>query len=300
MRKVHNMAVSIREALQRASLFLESKGIEDALFLAEYAIRHVKGLDRTHFFASMGEELSQEDWLRIESVIKRRGDGEPFQYIIGEQEFYGLIFKVNPSVLIPRPETELLVEEILKRADELWPPEDKLSVADIGTGSGAIVVTLAAEGNDNWEFIATDIAPESLETARLNAKNNDVGDKIDFVQGDLLAPLRERNQRVHVLVSNPPYIPSYDVTQLDIQVKDHEPLRALDGGQDGLDFYRRMAHDLPDVLREKALLGWEIGIHQAEAVHSLLQQTGLFYEVYIIDDLQGIGRHVIGLRDNSK
>ncbi|WCK54364.1 peptide chain release factor N(5)-glutamine methyltransferase [Aneurinibacillus sp. Ricciae_BoGa-3] len=294
------MAVSIREALKRASLFLEAKGIEDALFLAEYAIRHVKGWDRTRFFASMGDELSQQDWLKVESIIKRRGEGEPFQYIVGEQEFYGLTFKVNPSVLIPRPETELLVEEILKKATSLWPPEEKLAVADIGTGSGAIIVTLAVEGNNNWEYIATDIAQESLDTAALNAKNNGVGDKISFVQGDLLAPLRERDQRVDILVSNPPYIPSYDVTQLDVQVKAHEPLRALDGGEDGLDFYRRMARDLPDVLQNKALLGLEVGIHQSEAVRGLLLDTGLFHKVYIIDDLQGIGRHVLGLRDSNK
>ena len=288
--------MTTREALQKASRFLEEKNIDDALFLAEYALRHALGWDRTTLFTRLNEVLPEEMWARVEQIIQRRAAGEPMQYITGEQEFYGLTFEVNPDVLIPRPETELLVEEVLKQAGELWSEKAALQIADIGTGSGAIVVTLAVEGDSNWAYTAVDIAQTSLDTAQRNAERHGVDDRIQFVQGDLLTPLLETGQRVDILVSNPPYIPSFDVTQLDTQVKDHEPLRALDGGEDGLDFYRRMVQALPHVLHDRAIVGWEVGIHQAETVCSWLADTGLFSRTYIVEDLAGIGRHVIGIK----
>lgn len=289
-------AITVREALQKASRFLRENNIEDAIFLAEYAIRHALGWDRTCFISRMSHLLTAEEWDVIEAIIRRRAAGEPMQYIVGSQEFYGLEFKVNPSVLIPRPETELLVEEIVTRARELWSEDAKLSVVDIGTGSGAIAVTLAVIGGRSWKVTATDIAEESLITACLNAERHGVKHKLSFVQGDLLDPLLQQEHTVDILVSNPPYIPSFDVTQLDMQVKDHEPLRALDGGEDGLDFYHQMIQGLSCILKERALLGWEVGIHQAEIVRGWLEDTGLFSEVYIVRDLAGIGRHVIAVR----
>lgn len=288
--------MTTREALQKASRFLQAENIEDALFLAEYALRHALGWDRTTLFSRMNEPLPTDMWARVEAIIRRRAAGEPMQYIIGEQEFYGLTFEVNPDVLIPRPETELLVEEVLKQAHQMWPAMNNLHIADIGTGSGAIAVTLAVEGEESWVYTAVDIAQTSLDTARRNAERHGVESRICFVQGDLLTPLLESGQRVDILVSNPPYIPSFDVTQLDTQVKDHEPLRALDGGEDGFDFYRRMVRELPNVLAERAVVGWEVGIHQAETVRAWLVDTGLFARVYIVDDLAGIGRHVIGIK----
>ncbi|WP_236692666.1 peptide chain release factor N(5)-glutamine methyltransferase [Aneurinibacillus tyrosinisolvens] len=288
--------MKIREALQKASRFLQEKQIEDALFLAEYAIRYVLGWDRTRLFSNMSQELGDAEWEKVREVIERRAAGEPMQYITGEQEFYGLDFIVNPSVLIPRPETELLVEEILNQAKELWPASAPLLVADIGTGSGAIAVTLAVHGNNNWTYRAVDIAQESLNTAKRNAERHGVAEKIAFLQGDLLAPLLDGQRKVDILVSNPPYIPSHDVTELDTQVKDHEPLRALDGGEDGFDFYRRLVAGLPAVLKEKALVGWEVGIHQADTVCRWLEDTGLFERVNIVKDLAGIPRHVLAVR----
>lgn len=292
--------ITIREALQKASRFLREKGIEDAAFLAEYAIRHVLDWDRTQFISQMSYRLAATEWEMVQAVLVRRAAGEPMQYIVGEQEFYGLAFEVNPSVLIPRPETELLVEEIIRRAHMIWSEEAVLEVADIGTGSGAIAVTLAAFGCPNWHVTATDIAKESLATARRNAIRHGVEQKIAFMQGDLLAPLLQGGRSVDILVSNPPYIPSYDVGQLDVQVKGHEPLRALDGGEDGLVFYRRMIQDMARVLKRNALLGFEVGIHQAELVRDWLDETGLFSEAYIVKDLAGIGRHVIGVRSEKQ
>ncbi|RXT08693.1 peptide chain release factor N(5)-glutamine methyltransferase [Ammoniphilus sp. CFH 90114] len=276
-------SMTVREALRRASSFMES--LEDNRFLAEIMIRHVLNWDRTQFFLGMEETITERQWAEVESLVKIRVQGTPIQYLTGEQEFYGLTFKVNPSVLIPRPETEILVEEVLRRRN----PQARLSVADIGTGSGAIAVTLAV--HSTWKMYAVDIAQESLDTARKNSEVHGVVDRISFLKGDLLSPLPEP---VDILVSNPPYIPTQDVLELDVQVKDHEPMRALDGGMDGLDFYRRICDGLSGVLRWEGLVAFEVGMGQAQEVEKLLQESGMIARTEIIKDLAGIQRIVIG------
>ena len=173
-------------------------------------------------------------------------------------------------MLIPRPETEILVEEVLRRRDA----KDPLVVADIGTGSGAIAITLAV--HSEWKCFAVDIAQESLDLALENSRLNDVEQKVTFIQGDLLEPLREAGHKVDILVSNPPYIPTADIAELDVQVRVHEPMRALDGGDDGLVFYRRICAGLPDVLRSGGLVAFEVGIGQAEDVRKLLSIADWF------------------------
>jgi release factor glutamine methyltransferase len=276
--------VTVREALRRASSLMES--LTDGRFLAEMLIRHVLGVDRTHFLMQLNDELSSEQWEKIEDLVKQRVSGIPVQYLMGEQEFYGLPFHVNASVLIPRPDTEVLVEEVLRHRN----PQEKLLAADIGTGSGAIAVALAK--NSQWELLAVDIAEESLDIAMENSKRNGVEDRITFLQGDLLAPLKTK---VDILVSNPPYIPSRDILDLDVQVRVHEPYRALDGGEDGLDFYRRICDGLNDVLKPGGMVAFEVGIHQARAVEQLILARGMFTETKVICDLAGIERVVIGL-----
>lgn len=288
--------ITVREAMQQASRFFESKNIPDGPFLAEYILRHCLGWDRTAFLTRLQEPLPPDSWDKIAEIIERRASGEPLQYIFGEQEFYGLPFHVNPSVLIPRPETELLVEEALHRIPEIFPEEQTLVVVDVGTGSGAIIVSMAVFGSARWKYLALDISPEALKTAEGNARRNGVSQQISFFEGDLLSPFQDGKVPIHVLLSNPPYIPSADIEELDPQVKDHEPLSALDGGIDGLDLYRRMISQLPPVIGEKAFVGFEVGMGQAEDVKALLEDTGLFQETYIINDYAGIGRHVIAIR----
>lgn len=278
-------SVTVREALNRASSFMES--LDDGQFLAEIMIRHQLGWDRTQFFLGMNEPISEENWSAIEQMVKDRLSGIPVQYLIGEQEFYGLVFQVNPSVLIPRPETEILVEQVLKRRD----PQAALVGADIGTGSGAIVVSLAV--HSQWRMYAVDIAQESLDTAQKNSQIHGVENRITFLQGDLLAPVPGP---VDILVSNPPYIPSEDILELDVQVKDHEPMRALDGGADGLNFYRRLCQGLPDVLRPGGLVAFEVGMGQAREVEQLMLASGVIVRTEVIADLAGIERIVIGER----
>lgn len=276
-------AITVREALKRASSFMES--LEDGRFLAEIIVRHVLGWDRTRLFLGMEDRVSEQQWSEMEQMVQKRLQGIPVQYLIGEQEFYGLSFRVNPSVLIPRPETEILVEQVLQRRD----PAASLTVADIGTGSGAIAVSLAV--HSQWKIFAVDIAQESLDTAQENSQIHGVDKKIAFLKGDLLDPVA---QPVDILVSNPPYIPSRDVLELDVQVKDHEPMRALDGGEDGLDFYRRICQGLPQVLRPDGLVAFEVGMGQARDVEQLLLASGVISRTEVIEDLAGIQRIVIG------
>ncbi|WP_100523492.1 peptide chain release factor N(5)-glutamine methyltransferase [Mycobacteroides abscessus] len=281
-------SLTVREALNRASSFMES--LDDGRFLAEIMIRHQLGWDRTQFFLGMNDSLSEEDWSAIERMVNDRLSGIPVQYLIGQQEFYGLLFEVNPSVLIPRPETEILVEQVLKHCD----PQAALVGADIGTGSGAIAVSLAV--HSQWRMYAVDIAQESLDTAQKNSRTHGVEHQMTFLQGDLLVPLPEP---VDILVSNPPYIPSQDILELDVQVKDHEPMRALDGGVDGLDFYRRLCEGLPKVLRPGGFVAFEVGMGQAREVECLMQASGVIERTEVIADLAGIERIVMGKRGKS-
>jgi release factor glutamine methyltransferase len=277
--------IRLREALQRASLLMRE--LEDHKYLAELILRHTLDLDRTQFLLNLNEEITPEQWEKTEQLIQKRLSGIPLQYLFGEQEFYGLPFHVDPTVLIPRPETEILVEEVLRRRD----PKSPLIAADIGTGSGAIAVALAV--NSDWRFLAVDIAAESLETAKRNSTLNHVEAKIDFLQGDMLQPL-EGKGKVDILVSNPPYIPTEDIADLNIQVRKHEPMRALDGGKDGLDFYRKICSGLPHVLQPNGLVAFEVGRGQAQDVAALLLASGTVQKIDIIKDLAGIERIVIG------
>lgn len=284
---------TIREALTRASSFLREAGAKDPGFEAELLLRHCLGWDRTRFLISLTDPVPAEVVERLDELLWRRSRHEPLQYMFGSQEFYGRPFAVRPGVLIPRPETEILVEQVLLHARQLWPDTAVLDVADIGTGSGAICVTLACE-RPGWNVTTVDLSPDATAIARENAER--LGARIRFLQGDLVQPLLAAGEQVDILVSNPPYIPSTDVDQLDAEVLEHEPRLALDGGADGLDCYRRLCQALPSVLKARALVAYEVGIHQSRAVADLLTASGVIADVQIVPDLAGIERVVIGIR----
>lgn len=289
--------VTIREALSRASSFLRKQGVADPMFEAELLVRHCLGWDRTRFLISMGEPIPVAARDQLAALFERRSRREPLQYMFGTQEFYGRPFHVRPGVLIPRPETEILVEQLLCRAEKLWPADQSLQVVDIGTGSGAICVTIACE-RPHWQVSTVDLSPDATAIARENAEQ--LGARVRFLQGDLVQPLLEAHERVDILVSNPPYIPSRDVDELDDEVKAYEPRLALDGGDDGLDCYRRLCDALPSLLKQTALVGFEVGIHQARDVASLMKASGVIDQVEIVADLAGIDRVVIGIRTDRK
>ena len=284
---------SIREALAGASSFLRDCGVKDPAFEAELLIRHCLGWDRTRFLTSMAEPLPADAADKLADLCRRRAANEPLQYMFGQQEFYGRPFAVGPGVLIPRPETEILVEQVLHAADRMWGADSRLQVADIGTGSGAICVTLACE-RPNWMVSTVDISPDAVRIAAENAKR--LGAEVRFLLGDLVEPLIREGLKLDVLVSNPPYIPSREIEELDAEVRDFEPRLALDGGRDGLDFYRRLCEALPVLLRERALVAFEVGIHQARDVAALLMASGVIDETAVVCDLAGIERVVLGMR----
>jgi release factor glutamine methyltransferase len=301
---------SIREAFAEASSFLSQSGCNEPQRSAQLLLEHVLGLSGAAYLMALADPFPaavKEVW---EAGVARRSMGEPVQYIIGEQEFYGRPFEVTPDVLIPRPETELLVEAILQYGAELWPdgmvaPSEAaldgagdawaraarpLTAVDIGAGSGAISVTLAAEA-PAWRVCAGDISPAALAVAERNALRN--GTAVDFRLGDLLEPFA--GMETDILVSNPPYIPGEDIAGLQREVRDHEPRTALDGGADGLDPYRRMMEQLALFPAPPRLIGFELGFGQAEQVAALLEAAGHWNEIITINDLAGIPRHVLGI-----
>jgi release factor glutamine methyltransferase len=286
---------TIREALQWASSFLAEAGTKDPRFEAELLLRHVLRMDRTRFLSSLPEQMAEADLLQLAALCRRRSEHEPIQYILGEQTFYGRSFHVAPGVLIPRPETEILVEEVLRISEKMWDSRP-LDVADVGTGSGAISLTLACERPD-WNVLTVDVSTQALAIARNNAERLGVADRVRFFQGDLLQPFTDRGIRLDVLVSNPPYIPSGDLQELDREVRDYEPSLALDGGTDGLAPYRRICEAAYLVLKPKALIAFEVGAGQSRQVEELLRDRAGMRETRIVPDLAGIERVVLGWRE---
>jgi release factor glutamine methyltransferase len=294
--------LTIQEALVKASSFLAEQGVTDGRFDAELLMQHMLGWDRSRLLLDWRELFPEARAAEWSELIRRRGAGEPVQYILGEQEFYGLSFEVNPAVLIPRPETELLVEAIMKRGREMWAAdkgEDDRSerqgplVVDVGTGSGAITISLAVF-NPSWQLVAVDLSPKAIEVATRNATKNGVSDRVNFLQGDLLEPVIKLGLRVDILVSNPPYIPSPDIPGLQREVREHEPMLALDGGEDGLYCYRTMLEQMKRLPVIPRLVGFEVGFGQARDVAELMGNSGWWKQVEIIQDYAGIERHVVG------
>ncbi|MDQ0857047.1 release factor glutamine methyltransferase [Bacillus sp. V2I10] len=282
--------IKIYEALKWASSFLaEAERDHNA---GELLLRHHLNMSRAEMLANLRTDLPDGVWESFKTDVNRHAEGIPVQHMIGSEEFYGRSFMVNKEVLIPRPETEELVEGILLKAKNLFNGYSSVEAADIGTGSGAIAISLALE-NPMFKLCAVDIAPESLEVAQLNAKN--LGAEVQFLHGDLLSPILNSGKKLDVVVSNPPYIPDADILELSPVVKDHEPLRALAGGVDGLDFYRRLAAEIPLVISDRALIAFEVGAGQGEDVKALLLDKLPHAEAEIKYDINGKDRMVFAV-----
>jgi release factor glutamine methyltransferase len=282
-----NHSVKIFEALNWASSFLKEHNREE--YAGELLLRHFSGLSRTSMLAMMRDELEGEVWTQFQEAVNRHADGEPIQYIIGSEEFYGRRFEVNEHVLIPRPETEELVYGTMQRLEKLFPEGDPVELVDVGTGSGAISVTLKLE-KPALKVTAIDLSEDALGVARKNAAS--LGAEIHFIQGDLLQPLILQGKKVDAVISNPPYIPISDQEWMSDIVTEHEPHMALFAGEDGLDLYRRFMDELPLVLKERALVGFEIGAGQGDAVAGLLKNTFPHANVEIVFDINGKDRMV--------
>ena len=259
---------TIRESLAWAEATLKVQGIPDARLSAELILGLELGLDRIGLLTASNRSLPEGTWEPFEKKIIRRGRDEPVAYLLGEKEFWSLPFNVNPSVLIPRPETELLVEEALELLKE---HPDFKTIGEAGTGSGAVIVALAKSMSPSraLQFWATDLSWPALQTARENARRHGVLEKIFFIQGDWLSGLSVKEPWLDLLLSNPPYVAEQEILQLPRTVKAYEPLKALRGGQDGLEGLRIIFNQAKGRLKKGAWLLLEIGETQAEPVIAL-------------------------------
>jgi release factor glutamine methyltransferase len=275
--------MTLREAVTRAtaqlsaSPHLRADAPRDALLL----LLHTVGTSRASFLADPTRLLTPDQQSTYDNLILRRLTNEPVQYITGEQEFYGLALHVTPAVLIPRPETEHLLESVLAELD----PTAALRVLDIGTGSGAIAIALAHH-LPNAHITAVDLSPAALKVAAANAARHNLTKRICFLESDLLGALSPR-ETFDAIVSNPPYVPIADRGSLHPQVRDYEPATALFAGPTGLDIYRRLIPHAQAVLKPNGLLALEIGHDQRDAIADLLSN---WKALHFVNDLQQIPR----------
>lgn len=275
--------MTLREALDQAESQLRASPHPDrARQDSETLLLQLLGCNRAFLLAHSGEDLAIEQVDSFFACVQRRGAGEPIQYITGECEFYGLPFHVTRDVLIPRPETEHVVEKVMEFAWRFAAPR----IVDIGTGSGAIAVALAAK-LPQARMTATDLSDKAIPVARSNAERNGVADGIRFVVGDLLAPVAD--EQFEIVVSNPPYVAERDRDSLAVEVREYEPSTALFAGTNGLDIYRRLIPQTFDALVPGGFAVLEIGHGQEAAIRELLGSAN-FEAIEFIVDLQGIPR----------
>lgn len=247
-------------------------------------------VDRLYIHLNLHKELTKEQFDSFNKMIQDRLKGRPIAYIVNNREFMGLDFYVEEGVLIPRPDTEPLVEEVI----ELVKGKENLKIVDIGTGSGAITVSLAKYIKD-CQVYSLDISDKALSIGLKNAISNEVEDKINFIKSNIFSGIEDKGLELDVIVSNPPYIRRADIETLHTQVKDYEPYIALEGGEDGLDFYRDITRESVKYLKDKGILAFEVGHDQAEDVSEILKHNG-YTNIYTKKDLQGIDRVVIGFK----
>lgn len=283
---------SIARALVEAAQILRQAGVPEARREAASLLEHLTGRDRTFLITHAETALASSDIRRLRDLVERRAAGEPLQYITGHQEFYGLDFEVTPEVLIPRPETELLVETALKLLDGASQPP---RICDVGTGTGCIPIALLHE-RPIAQAVGLDISHPALRVAARNAARHGVDARLALVTSDCLAALDPRRARFHMIVSNPPYVAEDAISGLQREVRDHEPHVALTPGGDGLSIIRRLIEDTPRFLEQGGHLLMEIGYDQHEAVGELIDSQ-VWQLLDIHKDLQGIPR-TVALRKN--
>ena len=286
-----NQIWTIGRILKWTEQYFGQKGVESPRLDAEVLLSHVLGKQRIYLYVHFDEPLQAEELARYRAMIKQRIDRVPVAYILGEKEFMGLTFKVTPDTLVPRPDTEILVQAAVDRLKQ-W-TDGTVRLADIGTGSGAICLSVLSM-LDGVTADTVDISPAARAVAEENAATLGLSERVTFHTGDLLTPIRE--QQFTAILSNPPYIPEADIQELAPEVRCKEPMTALSGGRDGLDFYRRLCDEAPAMLTDDGFMAFEVGIHQAEDVARLAEASPLIVRTEILKDYAGIDRVVVAWR----
>lgn len=278
---------TIKELLRWTTEYLHGKGVEAPRLEAQILLGHVMNCPRIELIARSDELPTDAERARFKDLLRQRVEGWPVAYLVGSREFYLLPFEVTPAVLIPRPDTETLVLEAIRRAKGLTAPR----ILDVGTGSGCIAVSVAHQV-PQARVTASDVSPDALEVAKRNATRHGVAGRMTFKQGDLLQPVMG-DERFDLLLSNPPYIAPGELATLAVEVRDHEPRIALDGGPDGLAFYRRFAAEAATVLVPGGTLLLEIGWQQDAAVRALFAERPEWVVEPSLKDLAGRFRVVV-------
>ena len=289
-----SVRIDVRGALREGMARLRAAGVPSHVLAAELLLMHVLGHDRTWLYANPEATLDEKAAEKLFELVARRAAGTPTQYLTGKQEFWGLEFEVTPAVLIPRPETEHVVEVALERlrAERV---REALRIADIGTGSGCIAVALAKE-LPRAEIFATDISGEALAVARRNAERHGVASRVRFVECNLLDGVAADAGPFDLIVSNPPYVSRDEQGQLPREVREHEPHAALFAGPSGTEIYEALIAQATKRLRSEGLLVIEIGYGALERVRPLLEDPQVWASIRVTNDLAGIPRVISAWR----
>ena len=283
--------MTIRDIIIKYSQELEIISDTPRLDVEIFLQKALGDVDRIYIHLNLNKELTKEQYDEFLGYINDRINGRPVAYIVGNREFMGLDFFVKEGVLIPRPDTETLVEEIIQLCKN---KNEEINIVDIGTGSGAITVSLA-KYIKNSKITSLDISDIPLEVGKINAVNNGVDNRIEFLKSDVFTAINNTEKKFDIIVSNPPNIPKKDIETLHTQVKDYEPYNALEGGEDGLDFYRQITEESIKYLKQGGILAYEVGHDQAEDVSKIMKYHG-YDKIYTKKDIQGIDRVVIGFK----
>jgi release factor glutamine methyltransferase len=285
--------VTVLEAIQRSADFLAKKGVESPRLQVELLLGHLLKLPRMKLYLNFERELTPAELDALRVMVKRRGEREPLQHIVGSVSFWGLELAVNPHVLIPRPETEILAECAWTFLNGIKGGSRGPSALDFGTGSGCLAIAMAAKC-PIAEIAAVDISPEAIAVAKRNAATHKVDACIHFFCGNGFAAIPAA-QQFDLVVSNPPYVPAGEIAALESEVRDHDPCLALDGGEDGLDFYHRLASEAAPFLKPGGKIMLELGFGQANAVAEIFSRQKWVVEA-VKDDYSHVPRVLIANR----
>jgi release factor glutamine methyltransferase len=283
---------TIQKLLTWVTEYLTQKGVDAPRLSAELLLSHVLGLKRIELYTQYNRVVPQEQLVQLRGLVRRAGEHEPVAYLVGRTEFYSLEVEVTPDCLIPRPETELLVQQSIELLRKRTGPHD---VCDLCTGCGIVAVAIARNVPDA-KVLATDLSEAALAVAARNVEKHQVQDRIELRHGDLFDPLVPRLDQFDLIACNPPYVSAAEYETLDRNVRDYEPRLALYAGRDGLDVYRRIVPKVDQFLKPDGVLLLEIGYQQGPAVRELLEGTGAFAPIRIDKDLQGHDRVVTAQR----
>ena len=290
---------TIKEILAVASQYLTEKGIESPRLAAEVLLAHVLGMERIGLYLDFDRPLVPAEVSRFRELIRRRVAREPLQYITGLQEFWSLEFQVGPQVLIPRPETELLVEQAIRQCKDLSEAGmQEINVLDLCTGCGAVAVCIAKEVGFA-RLWASDVSPGAIAVAKINAQRHGVADRIRFIEGDLFEPLKDKEIHFHIIVSNPPYVAQEDYDKLPPEIKDFEPRLSLDGGPGGMAVIERILREAPEFLTSTGVVMIEMDPGQIHRAMDVARSLPGFERAEVVKDYSGRERVIIVMVNSS-